>query len=221
MDNLQLVKALCQEYDLLDRSHKPRSWEDKCIQQEYTLNFPMSTPRRVTILTLASWKQHLDTVYGDYCVICGEYPIVYHHVFPTELFPELATHPDNGIILCYGCHSKVHSVLKRNGFVTRLDYEQILSNIDYQIADGYTVEELAKLSGYSVKTIYNLTAYKVVPPPSRGSDPTKYKSRGLYPKQALSKLQRFAELRSQGKKKDEILCLMRKELLAEEAIICQ
>lgn len=216
MENLQFVRELIQEFENIPRIQQPLSWEEKCIQKDF--DYKLVRPK----YNHASWVESLRLIQGNSCQICSMTPTDCHHVLPVELYPELAEDTTNGIILCLPCHQKVHKMLQYKGFVTRSDFNQVFNSLPMPLVEGYTVEELAKLSGYSVKTIYNLTAYGVLRPPSRGVDPTKYRSKGLYSLDTLDKLKRFTELKNCGRhKKDRIILIMKQELQEEEAIICQ
>lgn len=61
----------------------------------------------------------------------------------------------------------------------------------------YTIEELRELTGLARSTIYNLTTQGVVPKPIRGLIPES-PSKGLYRPEALTKIQKYLELRQKG-----------------------
>lgn len=216
MEKLQFIIDLIQEFDDQSRLTITPSWDEKQTQNAF--KFTQSRPK----YDHKHWLEALKAVQGTDCKVCTLSPVIGHHIFSVELFPEFAEDIENGIILCTVCHAKVHTMLQYLGFVSRTDFEQMFI-VKLAPIDGYTVEELAKLSGYSVKTIYNLTAYKVLHPPLRGVDQSKYKSKGLYSKDTLTKLQRFTELKNCGRhSKERILLIMQRELIEEqETIICQ
>lgn len=214
METIQFILELIQEFDDTPHKHSKVSYEEKLVQASFKPK--LTRPQ----YSHAKWLACLTLEQGQVCKVCGASPVVGHHIFPVELFPELAEDPKNGLALCTVCHQKVHTMLQYLGFVSRTDFEQMFKP-KLEPIDGYTVEELAKLSGYSVKTIYNLTAYKVLHPPVRGLDQSKYKSKGLYSKDTLDKLQRFTELKNSGRHpKERILRIMQAEL-QQELALCQ
>jgi hypothetical protein len=217
MDALAIIKQLIQEFNT-----NGASFSIKHIKPDELELITLFKPKISRIkFNTKRWLEALKNKLGTNCAVCGAIPILGHHILPVELYPELAENIDNGIILCLSCHQKVHKMLKHKGFNSRSDYDQFFLGKKSDIVEGYTVEELSELSGYSVKTIYNLTAYGCLPSPNRGIDTSKYKSKGLYAKSTLDKLYRFTELKNCGRhNKARIICIMKNELL-EESAICQ
>ena len=72
------------------------------------------------------------------CVHCGAVDMLEaHHVYPRGRYPDLATHPMNGLTLCRGCHRWAHgSTLAfrewfRTAFPQRLAVLRSLSGIGW------------------------------------------------------------------------------------------
>ena len=60
------------------------------------------------------WRTAVLNVHGSKCVLCGSYKLVEcHHVEEKSSNPELQYEVDNGICLCYECHSKKHEYIEK------------------------------------------------------------------------------------------------------------
>lgn len=76
------------------------------------------------------------------------------------------------------------------------------------IIDGdtfYTVQDLASITGYSIRTIYNLSCNNFISKPIRGIDSSAYPSRGLYKENVISELAEYKALKLRGLTKAQIL----------------
>lgn len=85
---------------------------------------------------------------------------------------------------------------------------------------GYTVEELAAVSGLAIGTIQNFTSYNMLPKPVRGAVPGGYSSKGLYPLQAMDCIRRYKELKQTGLRMPDIIKLMQAELTTDGGDEC-
>lgn len=70
----------------------------------------VSKPRQIP--GYASWKQKVYQRDYGYCQCCGkrENYRAEHHIYSYHAHPELRTHIDNGITLCWDCHGEFHSI---------------------------------------------------------------------------------------------------------------
>lgn len=206
MNHLEFVKEILSELDLTKSSQF-------LLPGDCNLTTVNLSSRGAT----ASWVIAIKLKYADSCFNCGVSPTISHHILPADLFPELITDLDNGVALCRRCHGVLHNQLAKRGFVTRLDFEQTLGLRTQTMPDTfYTVEQLSEQTGFSPKTIYNLTSYGAIRPPIRNKDKSLYKSKGVYHADTLARLKRFQELRATGRHpKDRILLILRNELMED------
>ena len=54
------------------------------------------------------WKERCLSLYGDYCLVCGEQPITFHHFILKSRNGLMAYDTENGVPLCKKHHYIVH-----------------------------------------------------------------------------------------------------------------
>lgn len=59
-----------------------------------------------------NWRNSVIEREGNICKRCKKSADVCHHIYPRELFPEKQFDPDNGCMLCKGCHTWFHNRCK-------------------------------------------------------------------------------------------------------------
>jgi hypothetical protein len=203
---IDFFKALVHCFDTTRRITHMVNYEDRCRMRGY-------------IPVWASQETEYDVAWRtavvaevSLCETCSAPAVVAHRIRPVSLYKELALHVSNGVSLCYACHGKVHVMLRCKNISSVDTYERLLANNE---AVSYTVEALSEATGFSVKSIYNLTSYGCLPAPVRGLDQTLYRSKGAYSELALRQLRRYSALKEFGERKERIIQLLNNELKAE------
>ena len=104
------------------------------------------------------WRMCCVKAHGQDCEVCGNVGVQVHHFFPKGNFGYLRYDLKNGIILCKGCHFKLHHtfdpmineiIIKKKGrkWYNNLKKKAQEKHYSYQTVKWYE-EQIKKLEDY-------------------------------------------------------------------------
>lgn len=69
----------------------------------------MTTKQRLRIKADKLYIEKVMKLRGDTCELCGRPAKTVHHFIPKSRSEAVRYDPDNGVVICQGCHKKIHS----------------------------------------------------------------------------------------------------------------